>query len=414
MNHMTEITQPQERPETGELSRHSRTPSGATIVLICPNEMHRRTLARTFEAQHVVTAAELVLYPTYNHLLSVIDVECDAFVVEIDTDTDAALDVVETICARRPAATVMVYSAANQPDLLVRSMRAGAREFLAGTVPSAVLSEALLRASARRAELATKRTRGKVLLFWGAKGGSGVTTLVTNFALALRQEAGSAVALVDLNTQLGDVAVLLGVTPRFTIADALLNPDRLDEEFVATLATQHRSGVSIIAAPDTYSSSRPIEAKIVGRLVDLLASQFPYVVLDAGPGLGNSAEPLFQLASTIYVVTQVDIPSLRNSQRFLSYLQGFGHPRVELVLNRYESRQSGFDDERLSKAVGVQPKWKVPNDYEAVRRASDTGTPLAENKSAITAVLRDMARNACGRPAEPEKRRGFSLFRQLA
>ena len=75
------------------------------------------------------------------------------------------------------------------------------------------------------------------MVFWGAKGGSGVTTLATNFAIALRMETAAEVALVDLNPDLGDVAVFLGVTPRFTVADALQNSKRLDHDFVATLMT---------------------------------------------------------------------------------------------------------------------------------------------------------------------------------
>ena len=88
------------------------------------------------------------------------------------------------------------------------------------------------------------------------------------------------------------------------------------------------------------------------------------------------------MASTIYLVTQADIPSLRNSQRFVSYLQAYGGPNVELVLNRFEGRRIRFDDEQLSKTLGIAPKWKVPNDYAAARRAADAGAPL--ERGAIT------------------------------
>src|SRR5205085_2737201 len=130
----------------------------------------------------------------------------------------------------------------------------------------------------------------------------------------------------------------------------------------------------VIAAPDSYNASAPMENRTIGKLVELAANQFPYVVIDAGVGLGHGAGPVFQLASTIYLVTQVDIPSLRNSQRFLAYLRGQGEPRMELVVNRW--RKGEFDDAELAKALGVAPKWKVPNDYAAARGAADTGTPL--------------------------------------
>jgi pilus assembly protein CpaE len=375
------------------------------VVLICPNEAHRRALSRALGAQQANIVSQLALYPAYNHLLTVLEQECDAFVIEIDTDTNAALDLVETICARKPSATVMVYSATQQPELLVSSMRAGAREFLSGVIPSNVLNEALLRASARRAESMDKTVRGKILVFWGAKGGSGVTTLATNFAVALRQETGEEVALLDLHPHLGDVAVLLGLTPRFTIAEALANPQRLDKEFVSTLMTRYGTGLSVLAAPDVYNSS-PVESSSVGKLVDLMGAQFPYVVVDAGLSPAEAA-PLFQMASTIYLVTQTDIPSLRSSQRFVSYLQAYGGPNVELVVNRFEGRRAHFNDEQLGETLGIAPKWKVPNDYVAARRAADSGAPVASEKGGITESLRRMARAACGKSPDQGKRKGI-------
>jgi pilus assembly protein CpaE len=383
-----------------------RMQSTSDVILISPNEGHRRALIRGLANQSATVVSTLALYPAYNHLLTVIEQDCDAFIIEIDTDTNAAMNLVETICDRKPSATVMVYSASQHPALLVSSMRAGAREFLSGSVLSPALGEALLRASARRMEMADRRVRGKVLIFWGAKGGSGVTTLATSFAIALRQETGGEVALLDLNPHLGDVAVLLGLTPRFSIAEALANPERMDKEFVATLMTAHRTGVSVLAAPDAYNSLRA-DGGSIGKLVDLLSEQFPFVVIDGGLSLGDGAGPLFQMASTIYLVTQADIPSLRSSQRFVSYLRAYGEPNVELVLNRFEGRKAQFDDDQLTKTLGIPPKWKVPNDYAAARRAADSGAPVILDKGAIAESLRRMARAACGKPAEGMKKKGF-------
>ena len=382
----------------------------SSAILISPDAADRHTATRALEGRGATIARVLTEYPSYNQAVTLAGQDCDAFIIELDSDTDSALDLVETICSQNPSATVMVYSRNSQPDMLVASMRAGAREFLYGDIDPNVLGDALLRAAARRADAGVKRAQGKVLMFLGAKGGSGVTTLASNFAIALRQESGGEVALVDLHPQLGDVALLLGVTPRFTIADALLSPNRLDEEFISTVVTAHSSGVSIMAAPDVYSSSLPPDERTIARLTEVASSRFPYIVIDAGLSLGKSIEPVIQLAGTIYVVTEVDIPSLRNSQRLISYLGGFSGPQLELVLNRYEARKSEIDEERLSRAVGIAPKWRVPNDYAAVRRSANAGTPLLSEKTPVSQVLHEMARVACGKVPESPKKKGFRLF----
>jgi len=391
-------------------SNRPRAQVPAAVVLIAPDEGHRRNLRQAVEISRSGVAAEVALYPGYNRLLTILNVECDAFLIEIDTNSDAALDLVETICSRKPAATVMVYAGKSQPDLVMRSMRAGAREFLTAETAPNEFADALTRAAIRHAEQAARKPRGKVLVFWGAKGGSGVTTIAANLAIALRAETGDSVALVDLNPQLGDIAVLLGLTPRFTIADALLNPDRLDEEFVSNLAAPHASGVSVIAGPDEYQASIKVDARTVGKFVDTVRGSFPFVVIDAGLGLGSAVEPLFQIATTVFIVAQADLASLRNSQRLIAHLQEYGAPSIELVLNRFEARKTEFDDERLTKILGVAPKWKIPNDYAAARRASNAGTPLLASGSSVAKALRLMARAASGKPPEEESKTGFRFF----
>jgi pilus assembly protein CpaE len=384
--------------------------SNSSVVLISPDEAARRNLRRALDAQRATILRELTVYPSYAHLPALLDSDSDAFLVEMDSDPDIAMDVVEAICTRKPSATVMVYSGSTESDQMVRSMRAGAREFLTGAIAPAQLCEALVRAAARRPDRTTKKTRGKLMVFWGAKGGSGVTTLAANFAIALRMETATEVALVDLNPDLGDVALLLGVTPRFTVAEALQNSKRLDLDFVTTLMTEHSSGISILAAPDTYRSSIQSESRTVGKLMDVLGNQYPYVVVDAGRALGDGLDPLFQMADTIYLVTQLSIPALRNTQRFISHIQHEGERNIELVVNRFEPRKTEFDDEGVTKVLGLKPKWKVPNDYASVHRSSNAGNPLILENSPVANALRTMARAAAGRPTAAAKKKGWGLF----
>ena len=382
-----------------------------SVVLIAPNEALRRNLRRALEAQRTTILHEYTAYPSYGHLPGVLEAEGDAFVIEIDSDIDVAMDLVEAICARKPSSTIMVYSISADTGRMVRSMRAGSREYLSGTLAPDALQEALARAAGRHAEQNSKKVQGKAIVFWGAKGGSGATTLATNFAIALRAETAAGVALLDLNPDLGDVALLLGITPRFTLMEALRNAKRLDQEFISTLVMEHSSGISVLASSDAFTAMASTEARTIGKLVDVFRSQYPYVVIDAGRGLGDGAQALFQMAGTIYLVTQLDIPSLRAAQRFRAYAHELGNQHVELVINRYDARRTEFSDERVSKALGQEPGWRIPNDFSTVCRSVNTGSPLILEKSPVAQTLRAMARAAAGKPAIEDKRKGWGLFR---
>jgi pilus assembly protein CpaE len=350
-------------------------------------------------------------YPALAQLQTSTDLACDVYVIDIDTDPHVALDLVEGLSVQDSSVTVMVSSTKDDPDVLVRTMRAGARELLRHDISAPIIAEALIRAAARRNEKARpKRTSGKVIVFWGAKGGVGVTTLASSFAVALRGESEREVVLVDFDVQLGDVSVSLGIKPKFTLQDALTDTRRLDRDFVSTLLSDHVSGVSVLSAADEYNPSRTVPTEGFDQLFRILRDEFPYVVVDAGPSLGASAEALMRVADMIYLVAQIDVPAVRNAQRMLAYMEGIGLQRVEVILNRFEARKVDIDDQLLTKALGLHPKWKVPNDFAAARRAQNTGKPLIQEKSAVSKVIIEMARAISGLAPVKEKRKAFGLF----
>jgi pilus assembly protein CpaE len=394
-------------------SQDSIRANALSIVLVVPDESRRRTIARALTGQHATIAREFSSYPNVGHLSKVTDSDCDVVVVDLNSDPEVALDLIESACSQNSQLTVMAYSSLGQQDLLVRCMRAGAREFLSDPLSEAILAEALIRASARRVETdRRKRVSGKLLVFLGSKGGTGVTTLATNFAIALQHEAGREVALVDLDVHLGDVSLVLGITPTYTILDALRNSARLDADFISTLLTEHSSGISVLPAADQYHPDAHLDDGSLGKLLYILRDQFPYVVVDAGSSLATAEPLLLELADSIYLVTQVDVPSLRNANRLINHMDQMGasQRRVEVVVNRFDPRKVEIDEERIAKVLMRPLQWKVPNDFSGIRRAQNTGKPLAFNESPVMRLLHQMARAACGKPADAGAKKKFGLF----
>jgi pilus assembly protein CpaE len=282
-------------------------------------------------------------------------------------------------------------------------MRAGAREFLAGPLVATGILEALARTLARR-EKNQQHAVGKLLVFAGAKGGSGVTTVSTNFAIALTKENAGKVVVVDMDVQLGEVALALGLTPPFSILDALRNDDRLDTDFLMTLLARHNSGLAVLASPEQYTSYNP-PSDGLQRLFQLLRQDFAFVVVDAGTPVGDTGDALWDLADTVYLVTEVSIPALRNARRLMSYIAGRDrNPRLEVILNRFNSKEIEIDENSATKALGRPVDWKIPNDFSSVRTAENTGVPLAMKDSPISRMMDKMAVHATGRPMQAEKK----------
>lgn len=385
--------------------------SALSLVLIGPQEERRRKIAKALAGPQATVARELTRYPQIDDLGQLMETDPDVVVVDVDPDPERALDVVENICGMSRTMTVMVYAAHPDAELLVRCMRAGAREFLTEPLAPATVSEALVRASARRDEVRRhKRATGKLLVFVGAKGGSGVTTVASNFAVALAREPGAKVALIDFDVQLGDAALTLGLTTKFTVMDALESSTRVDADLLSVLMTKHTSGLAVLGAPDTIPTLQPTK-KEVHKLLRVAREEFAYVVVDAGSHSAEMYEALFDTASTVYLVAQVSVADLRNANRFITrYFSAADGPNLEIVLNRFVARDLEIDDHAITKALTRAASWKIPNDYGAARRAQNTGIPIASEKNQIARAFTDMAMAASGRTPSPGKKKKFGLF----
>ncbi len=387
--------------------------SALSLVLIAPQEERRRALAKALSGPQASIARELTRYPQLDDLPKIMEADHDVVVVDLDADPERALDVVETICAANPSVTVIAYSAHANADLLVRCMRAGAREFLAEPLLPSAVAEALVRASVRREEVRRhKRVLGKLFVFMGAKGGSGVTTVASNFAVALAKVPGNKAALLDLDLQLGDAAMNLGVTSKFSVLDALESPNRLDADFLSVLLGKHGSGLEVLAAPDTIPALQPSTSGLE-RLIHLARENYGYVVVDAGSHSADMYETLFDMATAVYLVTQISVTELRNSNRMIArYFSGAESSKLEIVINRHHARNLEIDEEAITKALTRPAKWRVPNDYVAVRRAQNAGTPLASDNSPLGRAFAEMAKAVSVQPAAAvvPKKKKFGLF----
>lgn len=384
--------------------------TGLSVALIGPNESRRRIVANALTQSDATNIREYTSYPNkLTDLPRLMDANYDVIIIDIDSDQHVALDLVEQIAANG-AITVMVYSMNNDPNLLMSCMRAGAREFLSQPIAVATLNEALARASARRpASKTSKQQGGKVLVFLGGKGGSGVTTVACNFAVSLVQECAQTSVLIDLDLPLGDAALNLGITPQFSTVDALQNYSRMDQNFLSKLLTKHSSGLFVLAAPGKFPQVE-VSNEAVEKLIAVARTCYDYVVVDAGSRFDLSGTTLVEHADTVYLVMQAGIPELRNSHRVISEYFKSGGSNLEIVLNRFMPRSGGVDEEHISKALTRPVQWKIPSDYVTVRRMQNEATPLALEDSMIARAIQDMARTACGMPSKPEKKKGFSLF----
>jgi pilus assembly protein CpaE len=383
-----------------------------SVAIIDPDSQHRREVASALSEFQGTSVREYSSYPgDLDELPQMLEQRYDAVIIGLDSDPEYACDLVESLCAAN-STTVMVYSAQTQLELAVRFMRAGAREFLILPLLRADIAGALARVSIRRSATARgRRGARKLFTFLGVKGGCGVTTIASNFAVALAQESGQRTLLIDFGLPLGDAALNLGMVTQYSTTNALQDCNRLDGNFFQSLLARHSSGLSVLAAPGEFA---PVNAPhdAIDKLLAVARQSFDYVVVDAGSRLDLRDTAIFDDSACLYLIAQVGVTELRNANRLVTQFFSSRGQKLQIVLNRFTPHALLFDEKQISKALTRPAMWKIPDDFAAAQRTVSTATPVVLHDSPLARAIRQMARTACGLPAGPDKKKGFfsSLF----
>lgn len=305
-----------------------------------------------------------------------------------------------------PSSTIFAVAARSEPDLILEAMRAGANEFLAwpgqGTPAPESLFVALKRTVERaRAQRSGSRT-GVTMTFFGAKGGCGATTLAVNSAIEIARVTKKPAIIVDLHPFIGEVALFLGLRPRFSVVDAIDNLHRLDQQFMQELVVKHKTGLDVLAGSDQPDRPGPADVPGVEHLLQTLSRAYDYIVIDAGSISMPCSEIAVSAADTIYVVANPDVASVRNTHRVASRIEqlGAGKERLRILLNRL-SEFHEIAPKQIESALGYSVHMAFPSDYNTVSTAMNSGVPLTmSNHTEIAAQLSRLTRQMVQLPEE--------------
>lgn len=312
---------------------------------------------------------------------------------------------------QHPTTGVLLIASQLDPALMLEAMRAGVNEFVTHPVSPSELQAAIKRLIGNLVPAA----RGEVYAFIGAKGGVGATTVAVNVATALAKASAEPTLLVDLNVACGDAAVFLGTEPRFSVADALENVQRLDSAFFSSLVVRSKSGLDLLGA-----SGRPVTATFDGgrirALLHFASEVYRYTVLDVPRSDTTSLDSL-EAATKIVLVVNQELATVRNAGRMAAALrQRYGQARLSLVLTRTDRRaEIGHDD--VERTVGMEISYTFPSDYRLAVAAMNKGRPVVlDGQNELSKAFITFARGLAGVPAveKREKPAAARLFGRLS
>jgi pilus assembly protein CpaE len=283
---------------------------------------------------------------------------------------------------------ILLLTAEADIGLRVKGLRAGADDDIVKPFHPAELMARIKALLARSGLVGTRAdakaaTLRRVIVFYGAKGGVGNTTLAINTAIALAAEHQRRVALVDANLQFGDLRVFLDLKlDTASIVNAISEPE-LDADLLRRLVVSHASGVDLLLAPtapeqaDLVMESHRSSPTALSNMIEIMRGLYDYTVIDAARSLDDVTIHLFDEADAVYVVLTADLSCLKNVQLVLKMMTELGYARdkVQLVLNR-SNAFTGINIANAESVLGRPITHKVINEYRAAIGSLNSGAPF--------------------------------------
>jgi len=302
------------------------------------------------------------------------------------------IDGIERLRSSWPSTTIFAIASSTQPEQILQAMRAGANEYLAWPIDDSF--NAAIHRAAERSRTKDGSRNSSVLSFFGVKGGAGTTTLAVNTAIEISRTSKKPTLIIDLHQFIGEVALFLGVRPRFTLVDALDNLHRIDSEFLRELVVKHKTGLDILAGGEHADRPGAHDAPVFEQLLQTLGRSYDYIVIDAGLVTGPCSDTAVFAADSIYLVGNPDIASVRNAHRVVERLGqlGAGRERIRMLLNRM-SDQHEIGPKQIESTLGFGIFSVFPSDYSTVSAALNSGVPLTlSNHSDLAAQFATFTR----------------------
>ena len=337
----------------------------------------------------------------------------NAVIINLGREHESAWTLCRQIGAVCPETVVICASHESSPDLILDSLRAGAREFLRLPILSEELRTVIdhvLEFGAREAK--GQKKRGRVISVFSNKGGCGTSFVAANLAIAMEQPT----VLVDLNLQASSQDLFFGVRPKFSIVDMVQNRARMDDKLMAGYLMEVAPKLSLLPAP-MDAEAADVRADHVVEAIELLRERFDYIVLDLPHTFDAVTISALDQSDDILLVLTLDILSTRAAQRALMIFGrlGYARERIRLVLNRW-SKQSDLELRHVERFLGERITSFISDDYKTVVNSINLGRPLVASDPSATVVaeIRSVA-TLCGASkaqpeAEPRKNFLTSLF----
>jgi len=366
-----------------------------TAALDIKNQKVRRDI------EEVISSIEKILVKEFGSNLPF-----DLLILEIGDDLEKNFRLVQSIQASGQVGEVFLTSSRLEPDLLIKALRTGVKEFIPQPVNKEEVRKILLGFIERleHSRLADRKEagKGKIINVLGSKGGVGTTTIAVNLATSLVKGSPrpASVVLLDMNLIFGEIPLFLNIQPEFNWAEVARNISRLDSHYLMSILSRHSTGIYVLPPPTGLDEINVATPDIIERILELMRKNFDFIIIDSGQPLDEVSLKILEISDLVFLISVLSLPGLTNVKRLLWTFAKLGYPQngqIKIIINRYH-KKSLISLKEAEGTLNQKIFGLVENDYLTTMSAINQGKSLEmiAPKAEVTKNIKNLASSLVG------------------
>ena len=376
------------------------------VVALCSPGATQQQITEALNAQNEFTLVDII---ASKEMLprQIRAAEPDILLVDSKLEGESTLDIIDDIALQFPASSLVAILPTNDPLVAQQVMLAGARAFLIAPFSQINLVSTLRRVTeleGRRQQTQTyiptqvsEATRPlRSITVYSPRGGTGVTSIAANTAIALAEETGKKVLLFEGKVFFGHLEVMLNLKVQNALSDLIPHATNLDEGLIRDVVCPHPSGIHVLLAPSNVQIAQGIRAEDIYNIFIGVSRYYDYTVVDAGGPLSDISVTLMDATDRILLVTTPDLASLHDTSRFLQLSRSLSYPadKILMILNK-AGVEGGVKLKDIETVLHHQVYHQIPNDPANVLRSINRGIPFLVYypRSTASKSIQQLAKN---------------------
>lgn len=335
----------------------------------------------------------------------------DLVIMDIGMPVMDGIQATEIMTVELPQTAIIILSCQDEGEYLRKAMAAGARDYI--TKPPG--REELLQTIHRVYELEKRRRQnqdsvlgprlekpsepGKIFSVFSTKGGVGKSIIAVNLAVAIAQLTHKKIAIVDLDLQFGDIALLFDLLPRRTISDLVGEADCLESRVLNGYLIKHSSAVRVLPAPLRPEYAEVVHVEQVRDILGVLKDNYDYIIVDTHQFFDDLTLSVLDISDSIIMVTTPDILTVKNIKLALEAIRllNYEPQKIKLVLNRVFT-ENNISIKDLEEHLNFPIVHSIPNDGKLVVGSCNLGVPfqISHPKAFISKSIMKLAQDLTG------------------